>query len=153
MQGTNRRGLGVTIGIVILLLALGLWMVIDALPDEPEPYGYGPGGIAFVFVAFIMSTLFDMLLVLLIAWSIMGQQDLSSRFEQMIPVKSGLTLGIYLAIHLCIMLILGWIGAYLALIGIVRYWDWIIILVGVAILLIASIAARLVFLKLQQFGS
>jgi ABC-type xylose transport system permease subunit len=126
-----RRIVDLLIGGVLLLLALGLYCVIVAVPDA-KPFGYGASGFGLVALAGGLGVLVVLLLRLLIAW-----RRLNARAESEGPVapaypglrRAGLLL-----------LICGWAGTFLMSIGILRGWDWTVMLIGAVLLAFAGLA-------------
>jgi len=123
-----RRIVGLLIGGVLLLLLFSIYSVIAAVPDV-GPFGYGVSGIGLVALAGGLGLLVVLLLRLLIAW-----RRLSARADgawPALPAQPGPRR------YWLILLICGWAGAFLMSIGILRGWDWKVLLLGSIIFLFA----------------
>jgi hypothetical protein len=127
-----RHLVGILIGGVFLLLASGLYSVIAAVPDA-EPFGYGASGISLVALAGGLGLLAVLLLRLLIAWQRLGAR--ADGAWPALPAQPGPRR------YWLILLICGWAGAFLVSIGILRGWDWMVVLLGAILLAIAGRAS------------
>ena len=128
-----RHLVGLLIGSVLLLLLFGIYSVIAAVPDA-EPFGYGASGIGLVALASGLGLLVVLLLRLLIAWRRLGAPAHSAWPAR--PTQPGLRR------YWLILLTGGWAGTFLVSIGILRGWDWMVVLLGSLILVFAGRATH-----------
>jgi hypothetical protein len=124
-----RHLLGLLIGGVFLLLAGGFYSSADSVRYR-EPFGYGASGFGLVMLAAALGVLVVLLLRLLIAWRRLGAQ--ADDAEPVGPAHPGPQRG-GLLLRTC-----GWAGAFLVSIGILRGWDWPLMLLGAILLAFAG---------------